>query len=93
MQTLAPKLEFSPQQYLTLLALLILASVCNPVLGWLFPAIAGSVWLTVLPPLVGIYQLLLFFRNLGIINLPNAAYYSALLTPLFALSFYSFVLH
>lgn len=85
--------ELTPKQYLLLLAILVLASSCNPLFSWLFPALNGNVWLTFLPPLFGIYQLLLLFRNLGIINLPSAACYSALLAPLSALSFYQFVLH
>ena len=39
-----------------------------------------------------LYQLMLLFRSLGVIQLPNAAYYSAVLAPLSALSFYQFVL-
>ncbi|HEX5793351.1 MAG TPA: hypothetical protein VFY01_08715 [Rheinheimera sp.] len=93
MDNLTPMPELTPRQYLLLLALLVLVSSCEPVLSWLFPFLAGSVWLTLLPPMIGLYQLLLLFRSLGVIHLPNAAYYSALLAPLSVLSFYQFVLH
>lgn len=93
MDDLTPIPEFTPTQYLLLLALLVLATSCNPLLGWLFPALSGSIWLTLLPPLLGLFQLLLLFRNLGIIRLPGVACYSALLAPLSVLSFYQFVLH
>lgn len=93
MDELTPLPELSPLQYLLLLVLLVMASSCNPVLGWLFPTLQNTPWLTLLPPLLGIYSLLLLFRNLGIIRLPNAACYSALLAPLSALSFYQFILH
>jgi hypothetical protein len=93
MDHLTPMPELSPKQYLLLLALLVLASSCNPVLSWLFPSLAGSIWITLLPPLLGLYQLLLLFRSLGVIHLPSAACYSALLAPLSVLSFYQFVLH
>ncbi|MDP5136136.1 hypothetical protein [Rheinheimera baltica] len=93
MDNLTPMPELSPKQYLLLLALLVLASSCNPLFSWLFPSLTGSVWITLLPPLIGLYQLLLLFRSLGVIHLPSAACYSALLAPLSALSFYQFVLH
>ncbi|MGP9802558.1 hypothetical protein [Rheinheimera sp. NSM] len=92
MNELNPMPEFTPKQYLLLLALLLLATSCSPVLGWLFPALVGTVWLTFLPPLLGLYQLLLLFRSLGIINLPGVACYSAILAPLSLLSFYQFIL-
>jgi len=84
--------EFTPKQYLLLLVLLILATSCSPLLNWLFPALAGSALLTFLPPLLGLYQLLLLFRSLGIIHLPSVACYSAILAPLSVLSFYQFIL-
>jgi hypothetical protein len=93
MDNLAPMPEFTPKQYVLLLALLVLASSCNPVLSWLFPSLAGTLWITLLPPLLGLFQLLQLFRNLGIIRVPSVACYSALLAPLSVLSFYQFVLH
>lgn len=93
MDNLSPLPEFTAKHYLLLLALLVIASSCESVLSWLFPTLNGSVWLTALPPLLGLYQLLLLFRTLGIINLPSAACYSALLAPLSVLTFYQFVLH
>ena len=92
MNELNPMPEFTPKQYLLLLALLVLATSCSPVLGWLFPTLVGTVWLTFLPPLLGLYQLLLLFRSLGIIHLPGVACYSAILAPLSLLSFYQFIL-
>jgi hypothetical protein len=93
MDNLEPLPEFTPKHYLLLVALLVIASCCQPLLSWLFPALSGTIWLTLLPPLLGLYQLLVLFRALGIINLPSAACYSALLAPLSVLSFYQFVLH
>lgn len=93
MDDLTPIPELSPAQYVLLLVLLVLASSCNPLLSWLFPALSGTLWLNLLPPLLGMYFLLLLFRNLGIIRLPSAACYSALLAPLSVLSIYQFVLH
>jgi len=93
MENLNAMPELTPRQYLLLLALLIVACGCNTFLSWLFPSLAGTVWLSLLPPLLGLYQLLLLFRTLGIIHLPSAACYSALLAPLTVLSFYQFVLH
>ncbi len=93
MDDLTPIPELTPSQYVLLLVLLVLASGCNPLLSWLFPALTGSLWLSLLPPLLGLYFLLLLFRNLGIIRLPSVACYSALLAPLSALSVYQFVLH
>ena len=58
MDNLTPMPELTPRQYLLLLALLVLVSSCEPVLSWLFPFLAGSVWLTLLPPMIGLYQLL-----------------------------------
>lgn len=93
MDNLTPLPELSPKHYVLLLALFVLVSSCEPVMSWLFPALTGNIWLTVLPPVIGLYQLMLLFRHLGVIQLPNAAYYSAVLAPLSALSFYQFVLH
>lgn len=93
MENLSPLPEFSAKHYLLLVALLVVASSCAPVLSWLFPSLAGTVWITMLPPLLGLYQLLLLLRNLGIVKLPGVACYSALLAPLSVLSFYQFVLH
>jgi hypothetical protein len=93
MDNLNPLPEFRPKHYLLLVAVLVVTSCCQPVLSWLFPMLSGTIWLTVLPPLLGLYQLLLLFRTLGIIHLPSAACYSALLAPLSVLSFYQFVLH
>lgn len=93
MDDLTPIPEFTPKQYLLLLALLVVASSCNPLLSWLLPSLADSVWITLLPPLLGLFQLLLLLRNLGIIRLPGVACYSALLAPLSVLSIYQFVLH
>ncbi|WP_215399165.1 hypothetical protein [Rheinheimera oceanensis] len=93
MENLSPLPEFSAKHYILLVALLLVASSCAPALSWLFPSLAGTVWITLVPPLLGLYQLLLLFRNLGIVKLPGVACYSALLAPLSALSFYQFVLH
>ncbi len=93
MDDLRPLPELSPTQYMLLPVLLVLANSCDPVLSWLFPALSGTLWLSLLPPLLGLYFLLLLFRNLGIIRLPSAACYSALLAPLSVLSIYQFVLH
>lgn len=93
MDDLTPLPEFSAKHYVLLLALLIVASCCGPLLNWALPQLAGTVWSTLLPPLLGLYQLLLLFRQMGIIKLPSLACYSALLAPLSVLSFYQFVLH
>lgn len=92
MDNLTPMPELSPKQYLLLLTLFVLVSSCEPIISWFFPLLTGNIWLTVLPPVAGLYQLMLLFRNLGVIQLPNAAYYSAVLAPLSVLSFYQFVL-
>ena len=93
MDDLTPIPELSPAHYLVLLVLLVLACSSNPLLSWLVPALSGTLWLNLLPPLLGLYFLLLLFRQLGIIHLPSAACYSALLAPLSVLSIYQFVLH
>jgi hypothetical protein len=93
MDDLTPLPEFSAQHYVMLLVILIVASCCGSLLSWIFPQLVGTVWITLMPPLLGLYQLLLLFRNLGIVKLPGVACYSALLAPLSALSFYQFVLH
>ena len=93
MENLSPLPEFSAKHYLLLVVLLVIATCCAPTLSWLFPSLAGTVWITLVPPLLGLYQLLLLFRNLGIVKLPGVACYSALLAPLSMLSFYQFVLH
>ena len=93
MDDLTPIPELSPAHYLVLLVLLVLACSSNPLLSWLVPALSGTLWLNLLPPLLGLYFVLLLFRQLGIIHLPSAACYSALLAPLSVLSIYQFVLH
>lgn len=92
MDELAPIPEFSPVQYLMLLVLLVVASCGNVILSWIFPALSNSVWVSLLPLLVGGYALLLLFRSLGILKLPNGAYYSAIVAPLSVLSFYQLIL-
>ncbi|WP_372625209.1 hypothetical protein [Arsukibacterium sp.] len=84
--------EFTPAHYLLLLLLLVFASAGSSLLGWLMPYAANSLWLDVLPPLLGLYSLLLLFKGLGIIRLPSAAVYSAMLTPITLISFYQFLL-
>ena len=84
--------EFTPAHYLLLLLLLVFASAGSSLLAWLMPHAAHSLWLDVLPPLLGLYSLLLLFKGLGIIRIPSAAVYSALLTPITLISFYQFLL-
>ncbi|MBZ9610646.1 hypothetical protein [Rheinheimera maricola] len=93
MDDFTPLPEFSAIHYVLLLALLIVVSCCGPLLNWALPQLAGTVWSTLVPPLLGMYQLILLFRHWGVIKLPSLACYSALLAPLSALSFYQFVLH
>ena len=92
MDDISPLPELTAGQYVLLLLLLVLACGCNPLLSWLLPALIGTLWLTMLPHLLGLYFLLLLFRNLGIVRLPSVACYSALLAPLSALTVYQFVL-
>lgn len=84
--------EFTPAHYVLLLLLLIFASAGSTILAWLMPQAANSLWLDILPPLLGLYSLLLLFKGLGIIRLPSAAVYSAILTPVTVISFYQFLL-
>ncbi|MDX3773899.1 hypothetical protein QE250_07240 [Chromatiaceae bacterium AAb-1] len=93
MEELRPSPEFSARHYTLLAALLILATAGNTILNWLFPALTGSVWTEMFPLLLGLYSLLLLFRELGIVRLPNVAYYSVLITPLSAVTLYQLVLH
>ncbi len=93
MKELTPAPEFSAQHYGLLVVLLVLAAAGNIVLNWLFPAQAGSAWTELLPPLLGLYCLILLFRELGIIKLPGIAYYSVLITPLSAIGLYQFIIH
>tara|TARA_R110002126_G_scaffold150368_8_gene296612 strand:+ start:3788 stop:4066 length:279 start_codon:yes stop_codon:yes gene_type:complete len=84
--------EFTPTHYVLLFLLLIIASAGNNILSWLLPDTANSLWLDVLPPLLGLYCLLLLFKGMGIIRLPSTAVYSAIITPVTLLSFYQFLL-
>jgi len=84
--------EFTPVHYVLLLLLLIFASAGSSVFAWILPQAANSLWLDVLPPLLGLYSLLLLFKGLGIIRLPSAAVYSAIITPVTLVSFYQFLL-
>ncbi|SNY43683.1 hypothetical protein SAMN06297280_0627 [Arsukibacterium tuosuense] len=84
--------EFTPAHYVLLLLLLIFASAGSSLFAWIMPHAAHSLWLDVLPPLLGLYSLMLFFKGLGIIRLPSAAVYSAILTPITLVSFYQFLL-
>jgi hypothetical protein len=84
--------EFTPTHYVLLLLLLVFASAGSSVLVWVMPHAAHSLWIDVLPPLLGLYSLLLLFKGLGIIRLPSAAVYSAILTPITLVSFYQFLL-
>ena len=83
--------EFTPRHYLLLLLLLLLASCGSAILSWFLPAAANQLWLSVLPPLLGVYLLLQFFRTLGILQLPGMAVYSVLLAPLTLLSLQMFI--
>lgn len=84
--------EFTPGHYVLLLLLLVFASAGSTLFSWLMPEAANSLWLDVLPPLLGLYSLMLLFKGLGIIRLPSAAVYSAILTPITLISFYQFLL-
>ncbi|MDX1678327.1 hypothetical protein [Arsukibacterium sp.] len=84
--------EFTPGHYVLLLLLLILASAGSTLFSWLVPQAANSLWLDVLPPLLGLYSLLLLFKGLGILRLPSAAMYSAIAAPITLVSFYQFLL-
>lgn len=92
MEDIKPLPEFSAKQYVLLIALLVLATCGNALLSWLFPTLAGTAWATLMPPVLGLYLMMLLFRTLGVIKLPGIACYSALLAPLSAISFYQFVL-
>lgn len=83
--------EFTPRHYLLLLSLLLLASCGSALLTWCLPNAANQLWISVLPPLFGLYLLLQFFRKLGILQLPGMAVYSVLLAPLTVLSLQLFV--
>jgi hypothetical protein len=84
--------EFTPAHYVLLLLLLIFASAGSSILAWFLPQAVNSLWLSALPPLLGLYSLLILFKGLGIIRLPSAAVYSAFLTPVTIISFYQFFL-
>ncbi|KKO49173.1 hypothetical protein VT06_07980 [Arsukibacterium sp. MJ3] len=84
--------EFTPAHYVLLLLLLIFASAGSSILAWFLPQAANSLWLSALPPLLGLYSLLILFKGLGIIRLPSAAVYSAIFTPVTVISFYQFFL-